>query len=819
MLKRLCYVGDKPSRGVCKKPVCLAWLCILALLPVATTVRAQGTTEPLVAVYDSGEPSLADVLSGASGEATLLYYTAKTGPERPALVVRFTKAEGAADAVVRIFDAPPGLAHIPVTFVRGYPLVPANIGATITLRAPDGWWVRDGLVNYNLEVQVYGPVVAMWGSEGSTGWAQFVGRGYRNARILVGDSDGDGLPDWDWRTMLLNYPGRGDYRSSYAERKCPSPISMDGGPFPTWPFVAGHSHLGYEQAPGTYRPPIVVDWAAGRVLFFSEIVTLRNQNCSYGMYSIERVVPGELNHPDFETPFAFYDLSGRGQGHPNLIIRTGRILLREEVTGLTYEHEQMEVIRYSWSNQNVGDGSMDYKIEVFGFHPYDFVTAIADGGAWIDAPPYGLFPGWVIGREWPVVTFVDSESVRYMSSEGIYEWSPGDLDYGYYLGYSDWADVGLFADIGVGLRGEYRLETEQQSLLYLSPIDNRLHLKWAERGVWRLDEEQVVRVDNLDGDAFLDLWTREAMAVAHEPSSGAEIADRAADEAAAEPQVIETLVALSGHLLHAGENRVTLVETDHQPSLFETLPPTDHDTWQTHRSQLAPYEKQRRDPRDLSSWLDGFPGARTEISGAALAKLRRAGGGVRFELSLSAGYHVAGPDPMGIDGLAPGDYLVQAQAGAFTVQPLLPSRLSLELQQLSSRAGVPARIQITVRNTGLADAPPLTLYAEAVGFEGEALELAHERVAVLAGQAPQVLLDVPSTVAAGSEIRAWMEDLDGRVWVGADPLLLAGPEAPAGEPIWSILWMPYFLPLIGLAALFLAVAVFVAVGQRQRWSA
>lgn len=695
----------------------LAQIYILCLLAPGTTVNAaQEIAGPLVAAYTPGDSSVDEVLAGATGEVTLLYYRPETGPEQPALVVRLVKAEGARDAVATVFDAPRSQSHVPVEFVAGYPMVPDSLIPTIALVAYGGWWVHDGLVNYNLDIEVNGPVMTMWSPGGVKGWASMLDYGEPNANIILRDIDGDGLADWDWRTMLPELSDRSDYRTAYVERKCSSPLRIEEGPFPGWPFVASDPTLGYEQKSGILRPPIVVDWAAGRVRFFSEVVTLRGQNCSYGLYSLVRVLPDRVNSPDFETPFAFYDLSGQGQSLPNLIVRTGRTIFEQEDTGLATE--QMEVIRYSWSNEDVGDLSMDYKIEVLGFHPYDFETPIAGGQASIDAPPYEMFPEWVISREWPAMTFVDSEDVDYLTSEGIYEWAPGDFGSSYFLGYTDSGYEGAFSDIRVGLRGEYRLSTDHQGELYVSPIDNRLHLKWAEGGTWRLDEEEMIYLENLDGDEFIDAWLRQKAAVVtdEEPLTV---------DTPTVPAIVEALFAFPGHLLHGGEGQVTLIEAEYRPSVLETLPPTNHDTWQSHRKQLAPYESRRRDPRDIKGWLNAFPGERAEIIGAMLANVRPIEGGFRFELSLEPGFQYNGTVGPDLLGLAPGNYAVTYQNG-FSIEPLIPPTVevvsdSFKVGLTSPVALEPVSIGVELHNAGLADLDlcDARLYAEMPGSDPE----------------------------------------------------------------------------------------------------
>jgi hypothetical protein len=593
---------------------------------------------------------------------------------------------------------------------------------------------------------------------------------------------------------------------------CQTPLVVDGGMFPAWPFVAGQGDFGYEQTAGIFRPPIVVDWEAGRVTTFSEIVTLRNQNCSYGMYSIVRVLPSQMNSPNFEVPFAFYDLSDRGTGFPNLIVRTERQILDAEEDGRA--SEQMEVIRYSWSNQAFGDGTMDYKIEVLGFHPYDFETSIADGQTWIDAPPYELFPAWVMGKAWPVATFVDSEDLNYRTSEGIYEWTPRDLGYDFFLGHTEQGNEEALSDIRVGLRGEYRLNADRQSYLYMSPIDNRLHLKWAEHGVWRLDEEEIIRVDNVDGDAYIDVWSREIMPVKVEGAqraTGEEMDEPLSAFERTESQAVEVLFALDSHLLHHDGNAMTIVAVDYQPALFEMLPPTGHDTWVTQRRKLAPYEIERRDPTSLRNWLEPFPGEQSEITGVSLNNVRITDGGYRFELTLRPDYRIGGSDLIPIEGLSPGSYLVEYQNDEFTVSPLVPPRLSLDIRR--QHASAPAQVVIT--NKGPADATTLTLFIEIETDDTSYIELTRKPVEVLAGERLRLLVDIPAALDTGSSLTARLVDAEEVVVAVSPALVLVAPEVSRSEAIWSLASMPHLIVVFGLFAGFLALSIHLVVRREE----
>lgn len=796
------HISQVFSLAYLRKLVWLLLLCTVSCLMTITAVHAaQPVADPIVEVYVSSQSSLDEVLKGDTGEAYLVYYLPERGRERPSVVVRLSKNSSTDASVAEVFDAPPGEYHVPVDYSDGYPALPDGLIPSITLSAIDGWWMRDGFMNYNLDILVNGPIVAMWSSGGSSGWVKYLTHSDPNAQIIVRDSDGDGLPDWDWRTMLPEYSNRGDIRTSYAERKCISPIKVDGGIFPLWPFVASRSSRGFEQDTGVFRPPIVVDWESARISTFSEIVTLRHQNCTYGIYSIERIAPNQLNSPNFETPFAFYDLSGEGVGYPNLILRTGRTIKNEPL--LQMSNPETQNIRYSWRNA-IGDLRWDYKVDVLGQYQYDDETPIADGAVLIDAPSYEAFPGWVIDRDWPVVSFVAMERTD-RSSEGIYDWSSLAVNYEYLFGWEQAPVLTGFQDIRAGFRGEYRLHSMNRPEIYLSPVDNRLHLKWAEHGIWRLDEEQIIRVANLDNDETIDVWSRERMAA----TTGSETGDLTVAS-----EVIETLYALTGYLLYADGTDLALIASDYEPILYEALPPSDHDTWKAHRAQLAPYEAQRRDPTNLRSWLDAFPGPRSEISGASAANARIMEDGFRFELTLEPGYRVTGPDLMGIRGLGPGKYVVEKLDDALMISPLVPPQLRVDIGQ-EGRISAATPAQITIGNTGTADASGLTLVVESMNNNGTTIELTRQPVEALAGQTTQVLVDVPSTLASGGALRARLEDSQAQIIAADEWTPLSGSARSYRAAIFGINKAPALWPVAGLFAALIAVAALSAVNRRK----
>jgi hypothetical protein len=412
--------------------------------------------------------------------------------------------------------------------------------------------------------------------------------------------------------------------------------------------------------------------------------------------------------------------------------------------------------------------------------------------------------------------------MRYHSTEGIYEWSMLELTDDYFYGWQEEADLSPFKDIRTGLRGEYRLHSVKPPETYFSPIDNRLHLKWAEAGVWRLDEKQIIRIDNLDNDEYIDVWSREVSAATVRGDARAwmlmhtePVVQRAEEEIVTADEgtaVIEALYALPGHLLHDGGTGLTLIATAYEPALFETLPPTDHETWKAHLAQLSPYEAQQRNPANLRSWLDAFPGTRSEIAGASVANVRRTGDGFRFELVLEPGYQASGPNLLELAGLVPGKYLVENHDGAFTVTLLRPPQLALEVRQAAGDEGM-ARAQVSVRNLGTADAPDLTLVAEAVNSSGAIVELAREPVDALAGETVQVLIDSPTTAATGSVLNARLEDATGLIVAISGPTPLVAADIANNETVFSIAQAPVLLPVIGLFSAFVALAAVLAASR------
>lgn len=652
--------------------VCAAFLTM-------TFAWSQTSDSPKVTVQYFGNPDVARLVAGAPGRATLLYYGPHYRPQldaaRPQLVVQLSRRPNEA-AVARIFSAPDGLTYVPVTLRRNSVTTPQNLAPTLVMEAENGWWVRNGRISYNFDVQVYGGVEAMWGPKG---WMERVQPDELSVTIRVRDPKHTGLPQWDLRQLVPTFGDSAYYRTNYAEKKCATPLKVELGASPQWPYVALSGM--FEQLVGSLRPPIVVNWQTGKITHFTELVTVRNQNCSYALYSINPLAPDTVNEADFETPFAFYDLSRRGTGHPNLILRTERYPVGdrwfEEQQGNL--PEDFETVRYSWRNE-VGDWLWDYKVEVMGKHAYTFATPLADGFASVTAPSYKAFPSWVVTRAWPAVTFIDTEGAGYRSSEGIYDWSPRELGDRFLIGSQTEANRGAFSDIREGLRGEYRFRKDLKPVLYLSPIDNRLHLQGAEGGLWNLGGGVTMRVKNLSNDLYLDHWVLEG------------------------PTTRVSLTNLEGYLLFSDQGGVVLKKTTVPDQLFTTLPPVDEASWAEARRLLEPYKAARRDPYEMRSWLEVFPGPSVVLAGAKLSQLRVTPEGFRFALIVSGPVSGTLPIPA-LQNLAAGRYVatyVRAE-DAWRIEAATPFRFEATMNVGAIPVLSPARFNLSLRNFGNSD--------------------------------------------------------------------------------------------------------------------
>ncbi len=634
--------------------------------------------------------------------------------DRASLIIDFHR-QGEA-VVAAIYDDYDGDGRVAYEVVEGIPTITESRYPVLTVTAADGWWLREGKVNFNLVVQVDGDVRASFLS-----FVNYM-RAYRTD-LLPGLLNG--TIDAVIRVHDLDHDGRADYevRQIYTPPEAYASVSTelmvntagDEEPFQDWTLWP---HLGppsdYIKPWGGSIAPIQVDWKRARIVTVGEFVASRGQDANWFIYSVSRFGEDGQTHANFENPFAFYDLAEDDDGFPELMIRSQYAGPNDAYFRMGQFKQAIEAIRYSWDQDN--DSGLDFKVDLLG--RYEITDTVTLPDLTVRTVPYERFPNWVMERPWDTAVFVAADGRRYGSTEGIYEGLITDW-YSYYVtGIKDAPDLERVRDIGEGLRLEYSPEYMKQPWLYVSRIDHKLHLQGAWAGVWNLDGTRRLRYEDLDRDGWLDQWTV-TITVTDTVTDEEALAGHPAPEPS---EVVEkTLQLAHGVLLYADANRVTLLRATVTPSLFEALPPRDHAEWLALGAQLEQH-KPTMAPDDLAGMLQQFQGPTTDLVGATMDGFRHTAQGLRFVLRLAHGFYAVADDiGLGAARLDPGAYIVTYD-GSFQTAALTPAQLTLRPQDWSFEPFAPQRlawvtVRATVHNDGLADVRslPVRLYASQEG--------------------------------------------------------------------------------------------------------
>lgn len=627
--------------------------------------------------------SLKSLSEGRAGKGILIYY--RNG--KPVIGVRLTHAAGR-PARADVYE---NLTSGPVTEIAretlGKPF--------LSMSAANGWWVRNGITNYNLSVKVYGPLYAMFGEPT---YNKLLKPDELTMKILT-HMNLHGIPQWDFRQLIPPLPGDGVLRSNYAQRTGPGPLEFLPSVSPMWPYVAYSG--GYTQPNGELDPPIVVDWSTGKIEYFSEIVTVRGQDDSYDFYSITPITLGKVNHPDFEAPWGFYNLAGKEDGYPTLIIRNEHYFaddyystgVARYLLGTSGIPKPNEVIRYSWAD-HPGNNMFNYMVNVFGFHPYTTKVPIMNGRTWVVAPAYHSYPEWVIDHNWPITTFIDTNGGGYATTEGIYQWS-SRTSLRYLLGWTSHPNLSEFQSILKGFRGEYRLGAARRPLLYMSPIDHEVHLLYAQAGLWNLGGGSVLREENEDGGPFLNVWQL------WQPTSSL-VKPRSVKKRSKSLSEVAQLAIADGYALDSGPKGVTIDRMSNSSQSLGTIaPPTTHDTWLSFKHTVSKLDK-GANPINLADWVASIPGARMRIIHSTLSDLHITATGFQFVLAESKAVVTGKFLGLRIPSLT-GTYVVDYSKDTKTWRavPGSPAKLSASTRTTEApKALYPTNIIVSVSNYG-----------------------------------------------------------------------------------------------------------------------
>lgn len=586
-----------------RQKILLIFLSLSLPITASSTANAVSVSlaEPKYSFVSLTHTSLKSLSQGGSGRGVLLYYNGKNPHTVLAVILKKRPKSSIATALV-YDDLNPSQIEALKRNKRAQGIHPV-----LKMEAFGGWWVRNGKPNYNLDVSVYGSIYAMWGAD--PGFSQsYLYKVHRSELLSTIEirTGKHGIPLWDYRRLIPSFPNSGYLRVNYAQRESSvSHWTYLPSPSPQWPYIA-YSGTFLQQTPNELNPPIVVNWKTGRVTRFSEVVSVRSQANGYDFYSLHSFSLNHVNRPDFESPWGFYNLAGKSEPLPNLIIRTQHYYAKDPFSvgtdpklllGKPLLNKPQEDVRYSWA-VHPGNVAFDYKVDVYGFHSYNQVTSLAGGKIKVQAPSYQNYPSWVIGHRWPSTAFVEASPTGYRTSEGIYPWAAQDIGTPYWMGWSSQPSLKQFQSIPQGLRGEYRIGLNHHPTLYVSPIDDRLHLLYAQGGLWNLGHNYFLKEENLDGGPYINQWTL-------------------VQDIHGKNKTISMVAALPGYLIYSSDDRISIKQVTYNPSLFTILPPTNKSTWSNFVHKTEAY-RQGKNPHDLASWLNAFP-AKT-ISGVGIVK-------------------------------------------------------------------------------------------------------------------------------------------------------------------------------------------------------
>ncbi|MGH2460698.1 MAG: hypothetical protein ACRDIY_17730 [Chloroflexota bacterium] len=612
------------------------------------------------------------------------------------LMIDFHPNRNGPGLVADLYDDQDGDGNVRYRMVDGIPVPAESAFPTVRVVAPDGWWTRGALVNFNLNVTVDGPVDAAFGSE--TYINRLKNDGRPDFEIQVRDPDHDGRPDEEWIDAWPDAPqGWGILRTQLMVNTNHDEAPIADAIF--WPYLGtsyqpapGRRNVGptrFALAPvpgatdgfikgyGTSFPPIQVWWPGAEIANVGEFIASRGNGANWFLYSLNRLDRGRTGLADFETPFAFYDLAQAHDGYPDLAIRQEYYPARDPYFDGGQFGQPSQLIRYSWDQFHAHAWS--YKLDLLGRQP--ITSTVKVGPLSIATVPYSQYPTWVTSRRWDAADFVAAEPGVW-TSEGIYAevFDSATLWTGYLTGITSDVPTADLDAVPAGYRGELAMSPGDRVELYVSSIDRKLHLLRATAGIWNVDGRTKIRYANLGGD-YLNQWTR--------LENGSEA---------------QSLTYVSNQLLLIDATGLRIKTVDGPAATFQTPPPTGHAEWARLGASLA-----RPSPTlsgdDLPAMFDQFPGPTQTLLGATVRDLRVTPDGFRFALRLPSD-----PDTVArrTGGPAPGDYLVRfTRAAGYSVTPLEPVAIDISAVAIPASPPIalnPEALAVTLGNRSNQDA-------------------------------------------------------------------------------------------------------------------
>jgi hypothetical protein len=736
----------------------------------------------------------------------------------PALWVFDHQADGRPELVLHLYQDEQG--SVADVFDRNAPLS-AVVGAccdeaalrgfnpTIQVRAVEGWTTDKG-TNFNLDIAIDGDVYTLFGGTEKlrrrlATEEQLRTDGTTDYTISIRDPDKNGRPDYEFRKAQL--PDLIEQKIQSGGRALERTAIMvneeDNEPplrkWIPWPYLGPltYGYLTNSYSLNNY-PPIQVDWETGLIPIVGEFVRSRGNDNQWFSYAFRELVLGQSNVLDFEFPFAFYGLVDDKGETPDLAIRflyTPPFSNNLYVGGYPYP---LTNIRYTWKQYD-GQQWRRYKFALLGQQAPEH-SEVFDEFTLQTFAPYQELPSWVTGQTWGAVAFVaemNGKNSTPVVGEGMNEWDAVDISRGkfinYFLGTERNRTVALQGTrlIREGLRGEYALTPNQKVLMYFSPVDRHLHLKGAEAGIWNIDGVNHMRYDDLDKDGYFDSWTLLERTFEALPETTTPIVE--------DPKFTDALkeqfITANGYVIYATQSGVTLRQTQVQPVLFESSPPTDPASWQTLGAQLG--EDRPFRPYELIRSLNRFQGPTLSLPGASFSHYQVLGGG-SFSFILDT--QDAPQDPLLPLQVGRNLYTYTPATQSWTVESVRDEALTATLNTESFYVLEPATLEL-----GLTNPSNLTLSKGATLYLGRE---AIESWPLLSIPAENTLRQsIPWVPSERGEIEARLEFDDGTVL----PLGVLQVTNPAREEATEALRLSLptasslLLVTLGLASLILLV--------------
>ena len=336
------------------------------------------------------------------------------------------------------------------------------------------------------------------------------------------DQNWDDVVDYELTSYFPDVPLSWGVPRTYINYNVNSkaPNGFDG--FFFWPYLGYADPESWSigdgiRPAGAHFPPIQVDWKKGRIKMVADFLPRWGPEMYWLFNSLDPIEIGEVNDLAFER-FAQYQFASSTR--PDMIIRraynqTGVPLVIQPGPKKLFTEE----ISISWHHASLESLVWDYKLELAALHEAP-PTVVYFKDFSLREVPYADWPKWYPDQAWAYATFVSTEGTGYETNEAIYEWTTiegamidvfdpstydegrksitGQLDYLY--GRTSESPEKYYTKIRKGFRGEFADLRNARPLLYFSPIDRKLHIQKAVKGVWNLDGGSEIRYENLGGE-------------------------------------------------------------------------------------------------------------------------------------------------------------------------------------------------------------------------------------------------------------------------------------------------------------------------------